>query len=262
MNARSLLAEAFGTFFLVFFGCSVVAVDTLYSSFGSLWSIAAAWGVIVTLAILFTAPLSGAHLNPAITLAFATVDKFPLRRVLPYWLAQFVGAFLAAASVHLVWRPSGTIGNASNPHFSTENFHSQETAKFFGEYFSQDTPLWQAALAEGLGTYFLAFAVFAFVTSSRKKSFPASAIAPAVGLALTLLIAIFAPISMAGFNPARDLAPRCYSALAGWKEFAFQTNGHGWWIVYVIAPLLAGPIGGFSAVLLIGKPKEPKIGKT
>ena len=67
----------------------------------------------------------------------------------------------------------------------------------------------------------------------------------AIGLALTALICIFAPLTMAGFNPARDLAPRVFSALAGWKSIPFSTNGIGWLTVYVISPCLGALAGGF-----------------
>jgi glycerol uptake facilitator protein len=69
--------------------------------------------------------------------------------------------------------------------------------------------------------------------------------AAAIGLAVTLLISLLGPLTMACFNPARDLGPRVFSSLAGWGAVPFQVNGIGWLTVYIVAPLLGGLLGGF-----------------
>ena len=82
------------------------------------------------------------------------------------------------------------------------------------------------------------------VTDERNKARPQALTAATIGLTVTLLISLVGPLTMACFNPARDLAPRIFSALVGWRTLPFEVNGFGWLTVFVIAPLLGGLIGG------------------
>ena len=105
--SRRYLAEIVGTFLLVLFGTGAVASAVLTGAMSGLWQVAVVWGFGVTLAIYATASVSGAHLNPAVTLALAIVRprEFPFGRVLPYWVAQFTGAVLAGAVVLATFGP-------------------------------------------------------------------------------------------------------------------------------------------------------------
>jgi glycerol uptake facilitator protein len=82
------------------------------------------------------------------------------------------------------------------------------------------------------------------VTDERNTSFPKAFTAPAIGLTVTILICLLGPLTMACFNPARDLAPRIFSSLAGWGSLPFSVNGTGWVTVYCIAPVVGGLAGG------------------
>ncbi len=93
-------AEVLGTFLLVFFGCSSVAVAVTLGAYQGVFQVAAVWGLGLALAIYLTAAKSGAHLNPAISLAFVVIRKFPIPKFGGYVVAQFLGAFLAAALVY------------------------------------------------------------------------------------------------------------------------------------------------------------------
>lgn len=125
----------------------------------------------------------------------------------------------------------------------------------FGEYFPNPggRPMSAAApglvsfpeafLAEVVGTAILLLVILG-VTDER-NTLCAPSFAPAlIGLTITLLISLFGPLTMACFNPARDFAPRVFSALAGWGSVPFSANGHGWLTVYILAPLLGGLVGG------------------
>ena len=81
-------------------------------------------------------------------------------------------------------------------------------------------------------------------TDERNKARPQALTAAAIGLTVTLLISLLGPLTMACFNPARDLGPRLFSALAGWGNVPFRVNGAGWWTVYIVAPALGGLLGG------------------
>ena len=125
----------------------------------------------------------------------------------------------------------------------------------FGEYFPNPggkplTPevretvsLARALLCEVAGTAVLLLVIFA-VTDERNAARPQVLTAAMIGLTVTLLISLFGPLTMACFNPARDLGPRLFSALAGWGGVPFTTNGSGWWSVYLVAPVVGGWLGG------------------
>jgi len=98
-TAKKCLAESVGTYLLVFFGYGVVRSAVLTGSQSGLWQVAVVWGLATMLAIYVVGPISGAHINPAITLAFAAKGRFPWRLVLPYVAAQLVGAFVAAGTL-------------------------------------------------------------------------------------------------------------------------------------------------------------------
>ena len=104
---REAVAEFLGTFILVFFGVGAVHVAVLTGALPGLWQVASVWGVGIALAIYATGSISGTHLNPAITVAFAAFRKFPLRKVGPYVFSQCAGAFVAAALLYALY--SGSI---------------------------------------------------------------------------------------------------------------------------------------------------------
>ena len=241
-----------GTFLLVLFGCGSVAVSVLFDSYQGLVQIALLWGIGLTIAIRITGPMSGAHLNPAVSLAFALLTDFPKKKLPLYFAAQFLGAFAAAAALHLLFRES-MLAFEQTENIVRGTTGSEATAKMFGEFHPQNISTFTASLAEFLGTALLAFVIFALVDPRNKDPLPSWAIPPAIGATLTLLISLFAPLSMAGFNPARDFAPRLFSSLVGWKEIPFTANGSSWLLAYIIAPCLGAVLGGFIAQRL---PKE------
>ena len=243
---KQFLGELVGTFLLVFFGCGAVAADVVFEAFDGLFQIAAIWGVAVALAITLTGSLSGAHLNPAITLAFACVGDFPKKKIPLYFGAQFTGAFLAAGALYLLFGPA-MVELEELEGIARGTSESVLTAQIFGEFHSPSIPMHNAFFAEFLGTALLAFFIFGLIDKHRRTPLPDWLVPIAIGLSLALLISIFAPISMAGFNPARDLAPRLFSALAGWKTLPFEFNGWSWLTVYVVAPFLGGPTGAWLA---------------
>ncbi len=251
---RWFASELLGTFVLVFLGTGAVATSVAYDAPAGLFQIAAVWGGAVTVGIYLSAAGSGAHLNPAITLASAAFRGFPMRRVPGYVAAQFAGAFLAACCVSLLF-DGGLAAFEESRHITRGAPESVATAKCYGEYFAEPVAHGTAFLAEFLGTALLALAVFGF-TAKGNPSGPGALVPPAVGLTLTALICVFAPLSQGGFNPARDLAPRAFSALAGWGALPFAHNGIAWLTVYVVAPVLGGLAGAAVATGLFREVAE------
>ena len=276
------IAEFCGTFILVFFGCGVVHTATLYGAQVGLWQIAVVWGLAVAFGIYVSGTISGGHLNPAMTLAFAVHRQMPWKDVVPYWIGQFAGAFCAAAVLFILFAPSISVIEKK------EGLEPKSilSARCYGEYYSSpheaaDTqnedgsvtkidwrnnqdwkkpvPMHTAFLGEAIGTFFLAFIVFTLI-NHRNHARPAAHLTPLfVGLTISVLISVIAPLTQAGFNPARDFAPRLFAFLAGWGSTAIPgPNGHGFWIVYIVAPCVGSVLGGFcyNHVILPGLPAD------
>jgi len=252
--ADQCLAELLGTFILVFFGVGVVHAAVITGAQVGLWQVAVVWGIGIALAIYATSAVSGAHLNPAVTLAMAVYRGFPWRSVVPYLLAQLAGAMLAAAVLYGVYHNPIAAFEAAKG-LVRGGAGSEVSAMVYGEYFPNpamlaSTPalaavtLPLAMLAEGVGTALLAFVIF-MVTDERNSGRPAGHLAPLfIGLTVSLLISILAPISQAGFNPARDLGPRLVAYLAGWGHIAIPGPHGGFFTVYILSPILGALLGG------------------
>lgn len=265
---RALIAEMIGTFLLVLFGTGVVAADVIMGAQVGQWQVAVVWGFGVALAIYTTASISGAHLNPAVSLAFAIFrrSEFPFNRMLLYWGAQLVGAVLAGLVVLAVFSPfivrfeqiNGYIRGAPG---------SQHSAMIFGEYFPDPNNLGTdeavqalisaptAAAIEGLGTAILVLIIFS-LSDKRNAALPNKGLAPFfIGFTVAVLISIFAPLTQAGWNPARDFGPRIVAFFAGWGSIAIPGPNGGFW-AYIIGPLIGAPIGAAVHEFLL-KPGLP-----
>jgi glycerol uptake facilitator protein len=246
-----LAGELAGTFLLVFFGCGSVAAAVLTGAQVGIFQVAIVWGIGIALAIHLTASLSGAHLNPSVTFALAVWGRFPWRRVLPYVLAQLAGAFLASVVLYGIY--ADELVRYESAHGIVRGVPGSEaTAMIFGEYFPNPggKPLARSApdgtarafFVEAVGTAILLL-VICGLTDERNDARPKELTPWAIGLTVTILISLLGPLTMACFNPARDLGPRLFSAMAGWGSVPFTANGQGWWIVYLVAPLIGGVCG-------------------
>jgi glycerol uptake facilitator protein len=248
------IGEFFGTFLLVFFGCGGVCAAVTTAAQVGVFQVAIVWGLGIATAIYLTGSLSGAHLNPSVTLAMAAWIGFPWRRVLPYFGAQVLGAFVASAVLY------GIFGGALRLYEKTNGIvrgaaGSEATAMVFAEYYPNPggkplTPLARERMsgpaafgAEVVTTGILVLVILCCV-DERNKARPQVLTAATIGLTVTLLISLVGPLTMASFNPARDFGPRVFSALAGWGTLPFRVNVIGWLTVYMIAPLLGGFCGG------------------
>jgi glycerol uptake facilitator protein len=249
-----LVGEFFGTFLLVFFGCGSVCAAVLTGAQTGVFQVAIVWGLGIATAIYLTGALSGAHLNPAVTVAMAAWSDFPKRRTIPYILTQLAGAFVASAILFYVFENALVSFETSNGIVRGAE-GSEASAMIFGEYYPSPggrpfttetrkrmtTP--RAFVAEVTGTAVLLLVIFC-VTDPRNPSHPPVLTAATIGLTVTLLISLLGPLTMACFNPARDFSPRLFSSLAGWGRLPFQANGMGWLTVYIVAPILGGLLGG------------------
>ena len=249
------ISEVVGTFFLVFFGVGSVFVAVLTGALQGLYQVAIVWGLAISMGIYATSAVSGAHFNPAVTIASWTWRSFPTPRVLPYILAQFVGAFIGGAVLYGLF--SGILSGYEVANGIVRGMEgSQKTAMMFGEYFPHPyqvgvdqaafdkVSLAVAMAAEGLGTGILVFLIFAMTDPENPNRPSGTLFAPFIGLTVTILICIIAPLTQAGFNPARDFGPRVVAWLAGWGEIAIPGPRGGFFWVYILSPILGGLVGG------------------
>ncbi len=211
---RRLAAEALGTFALVFFGAGAIMVDAEHGSFGQL-GIALAFGLVIAAMVYALGHISGAHLNPAVTLAFALSRHFPGRLVVGYWLAQASGAIAAALLLRASLGDVADVG-ATEPSGSD------------GQSF-----LWEIVL-----TFVLMLVIMAVATDTRAVG---EAAALAIGGTVALGALVGGPVSGASMNPARSLGP----ALAAGEL------GNLW--IYLLAPLLGATLGAVAYQLLRGE---------
>ncbi|MDZ4848480.1 MAG: aquaporin [Pirellulaceae bacterium] len=277
---RASLAEMLGTGLLVFIGLGSVHAAVLTDAQQGVWQIAVVWGLGIAASIYCTAAVSGAHLNPAVTIAFAVWKKFPWSRVPSYILSQVAGAFFAAAVLFILFSQHLSLREARMQVVRGEP-GSIVTAMCYGEYFpspgrmdgtrpfslkehealQQLVGIPQAFLAEAIGTMILVLVIFA-VTDAKNSGAPGSNLAPVmIGMTVACLISIFAPLTQAGFNPARDFGPRFFSSLAGWGQIAWTLPGHAsWFTVYLLAPCVGGVVGGgaYQTLIQLQKPSNQK----
>lgn len=246
MRKREIIGEVLGTFLLVLFGCGSVAVSVLFDSHQGLMQVALAWGIGVTLAIYLTRHLSCAHLNPAVSLAMVLSGRMAFRRLPSYLCAQVVGGALAGLAIYALFAPSIAAFESANQIVrGTEA--SVRTALMFGEYYPNpgssavvSMPL--AIAAEAFGTFLLVLIIFA-LTEGCNVGRPDEALAPVfIGLAVTSIICLLAPLTQAGLNPARDFGPRMVAWAMGWGDAAFPDQAGGFFHVYILGPLLGGTL--------------------
>ncbi|HMC64615.1 MAG TPA: MIP family channel protein [Gemmataceae bacterium] len=182
---KPLAAECFGTFALVFAGTAAITINDVTSGSVSHVGVALTFGLIVLAMIYAVGEVSGAHLNPAVTLGFLLARRFPARRVLPYVLSQCTGAVSASVVLRLLFPDHATLGSTQPA-----------------------GPAWQSFVLEALLTLLLMFVILSVATGSKEKGVMAGV---AVGAVIALEALFAGPISGASMNPARSLAPALVS---------------------------------------------------
>ena len=252
VTAREALAEFLGTFVLLLFGTAVVAQVVLSGNAnGTYISINIAWGLAVTMAIYVSAGVSGAHLNPAVTVALAVHRGFSWTKVVPYCAAQIAGAFAGASVTYLTYREAFDRFDGGT-RFVTG---AKATAGIFSTYpqdFLSNVP--GGLIDQIVGTALLLLLVLAI--GDQKNFAPDPRLQPIlVGAAVVLIGMSFGFNAGYAINPARDLGPRLFTAIAGWGGEVF-TAGNGWWWVPIVGPLIGGVLGGYVYDLFITRQQK------
>lgn len=240
-----LAAEFAGTMILILFGVGVVA-QVVAAGIGGHDSIAWAWGFGVTLGIYVAGKISGAHLNPAVTIALAAFKGFEWRKVGPYALAQTLGAFVAALLVR--WNYSEVLSKFDPGH----TVKSQGVFSTLPGNGSLPVTDWGALRDQIIGTAILLFLIVA-ITDIRNTP-PAANLAPVViGFLIVAIGMAWGTDAGYAINPARDFGPRLASFLTGYGSAWQDQYGHLYFWIPIVGPIVGGLIGAGLYELLVGR---------
>ncbi len=258
-----LSAELLGTFILVLIGDGSVAMAVAAlnqsgrgtaigaGSGGALWLLITwGWGFGVVFGVYVAGAVSGGHINPAVTLALAVKRDFPWRKVVPYWVAQTVGAFAAAALIYLVY--NAAISSYEQAHHITRG--ATNSIPSYSIFATFPAPYFTSTLGpfidQIVGTGLLVLFIFALLDTMNQP--PRANLAPfLIGLAVVVIGMSFGANAGYAINPARDFGPRVWAWLAGWGKVAFPGPLDYWWVP-IAGPLIGGVLGGLCYDFFIG----------
>jgi MIP family channel proteins len=245
-TAREAAAEFLGTFILIVFGAGVVAQVVLSGEKnGGYLSINLAWGIAVTMGVYVAGTVSGGQLNPAVTLAAAVHRGFPWRKVPAYVAAQVAGAFAASAVVWFTYREAFDAFDGGLRQVAG----ARGTAGIFATYPQPFLSTAGGLVDQVVGTALLMLVIFAL--TDRQNLAPESTLTPVlVGALVVVLGMTFGFNAGYAINPARDLGPRLFTAMAGWGSEVFRAGNHWWWVP-IVGPCVGAVLGGWVYDLLI-----------
>ncbi|MBO0805724.1 MAG: aquaporin family protein [Nocardiopsaceae bacterium] len=279
-----LLSEFLGTLVILAFGDGVVGMavaalpgsgraaspTTIFMASGDWLLITWGWAMAVAFGVWVAGGVSGAHLNPAITLAFAVRRKFSWRKVVPYWIAQVAGAFVGAAIVLMVYNSAINAFNLAS-HTPRGSGKALDTfsifATFPAPYFHGSIP--GPLIDQVVGTAFLL--IFVVALTDLRNSAVGSGLAPfGIGLAVAAIGMSYGANAGYAINPARDFGPRLLAYIAGWGKTALPgdySSGTGWsfsgyfWIP-IVGPIIGAIVGVVIYDLFIGDVLHARLKKS
>lgn len=246
------IAEFLGTGLLIFFGVGCVAALKLAgASFGQ-WEISAVWGLGVAMAVYLTAAISGAHLNPAVTIALWLFACFDARKVVPYIIAQVAGAFCAAALVYGLYHNLFTDFEQTHS-IVRGSVESLNLAGTFSTYPHPQISVFQAFIVEMVITAVLMCLILALTDDGN--GVPRGPLAPLlIGILIAVIGASMGPLTGFALNPARDFGPKLFAYLAGWGQVAFTgARDIPYFLVPIFGPIIGACLGAFGYRALIGR---------
>jgi aquaporin Z len=239
-KSRQLAAEFIGTFWLVFGGCGSAVIAAGFPQLGiGFVGVAFAFGLTLLTMAYTIGPISGCHINPAVTVGLWLAKRFPARDVIPYIIVQVIGAIAAAGVLYLIasGKPGFTVGQFASNGYDLLSPGGYNMAS--------------ALIAEIVLTFFFLMVIL----GATDRRAPVGFAGLAIGLALTLIHLISIPIDNTSVNPARSTGPAIFAAMGGGGELSQL------WLFWV-APLIGGAIAGLLYPILFGEEKsvEPVVG--
>ncbi|XP_054724993.1 aquaporin-9-like [Uloborus diversus] len=239
-EVREFLSEFFGTLILILYGDLAFAGTILEGKgvpdvFGVTW----AWGVGVILGITASGNISGGHINPAVTVAFAAVGKMPWSKVPWYLAGQHLAGFVASVAVFITYYDAF---NAFDPERTVVG--DTHTAWVFATYPRDTISIWNCFIAEVIAGILVMFTVMAIV-DKRNLNIPKFLYPIFIGVMIQVTAQTFGLNCMAPINPARDFPTRIFTAIAGWGKETFSIRGYGYWWIGILGPHIGCILGGW-----------------
>lgn len=225
------IAEVIGTAILLFFGVGVVANLVQVGADISWWELSVLWGLGVTMAIYISGGVSGAHINPAVTVGLASVGDFPWKKVVPFIISQIFGAFIGAAGAYYIYAEQFAEKTAAN----MTVFHTIAMDNISNP---------KAMMIELILTAVLLMGVMAMTESLNSTAPKGLGAAISVGLLVAAIGGIGGSLTGFAINPARDFGPKLFTALAGWGSVPFTAHNYYFWVP-IVGPLIGGVLGAF-----------------
>jgi aquaporin Z len=232
MNSKAYIAEAIGTFWLTFAGCGSAVIAAGFPQVGiGLLGVSLAFGLTVVTMAYAIGHVSGCHLNPAVTLGLTAGGRFPAGQVIPYVIAQVIGAIAAAALLYLI--ASGAPGFDLAKGFATNGYGDHSP----GHY----------SLVSALCTEVVMTMMFLFIIMGSTHGKAPAGFAPlAIGLGLTLIHLVSIPVTNTSVNPARSTGPALIEGGVALSQL---------WLFW-LAPLVGGVLGGIIYRWLSTEPRR------
>ncbi|WP_413283526.1 MIP/aquaporin family protein [Vibrio sp. MA40-2] len=250
------IAEFFATGLFLFFGAScLAAIKVAGASFG-LWEICIVWGLGISLAVYLSAGISGAHLNPAVTVGLWLFANFDRRKVVPYIVAQTAGAFFGVAVCYFIYADLFVLYEQTHSMIRGSE-DSLYLASIFSTYNNPGISIWRAAAVEVIITATLMGLILALTDDGN--GVPKGPLAPLlIGVLVAVIGAATGPLTGFAMNPARDFGPKLFAFFAGWGEISFTgLTEIPYFIVPIVAPLIGACIGGAGYRFFITKNLVP-----
>jgi aquaporin Z len=230
--SKRAAAEFFGTFWLVFGGCGAAVLDAAFPNLGiGFLGVAFAFGLTVLTMVFAIGHISGGHLNPAVSLGLVVGKRFPASELLPYWVAQVIGAVAAAGVLYLI--------ASGRSEFSV-------SGGFASNGYADHSPGGYSLLSCLIAEIVLSMFFLLIIMGATDRRSPQGFAAIAIGLGLTLIHLVGIPVTNLSVNPARSTGPAVF--VGGWAV-------HQLWLFWV-APLIGGALGGGIYLSLFGEPPE------
>ncbi|XP_053717469.1 aquaporin-10b [Synchiropus splendidus] len=254
---RECLAECLGVYILILFGCgSVAQVTTSRKENGQYLSINLGFALGVMFGVFASRGVSGAHLNPAVSLSLCFLGRHPWTKLPFYVFFQVLGAFLAAATVGLQYYDA--IHSFSGGELTITG--PTATGGIFCTYPANYLSLWGGFMDQVIGTAALLLCILAL--GDQRQGPIADGLQPALVGALVLVIgASMGSNSGYAINPARDFGPRLFTYIAGWGEEVFRA-GNNWWWIPIVAPCVGALLGALIYQLTVEVHHPPTMSKT
>lgn len=230
--SKRMAAEAFGTFWLVFGGCGSAVLAAGFPTLGiGFAGVSLAFGLTLLTMVYAIGPISGCHINPAVTLGLWAAKRFPAKEILPYWLAQVIGGILAGAI--LIGIATGKAGFDVHAGFASNGYDAHSPGGY-------------GMLAAMLAEFVLTFMFLFVILASTEKRAPAGFAGIAIGLALTLIHLISIPVDNTSVNPARSTGVAVFAG----GDFVAQL-----WLFWLL-PLVGAAAAGFVYSALFAEQPE------